>query len=78
MAVQIPAQVDYINLISKNALEDEFTDNLNKGFGKPLVSTYNYIDQVARALCGLTTNTYSDSITILTKSVNEALAEDDG
>lgn len=78
MSVAIPAEVQSITMKSMDALEKLYEDNLFKGFGSAILETYNYVDTVARALNGLTTNTYSDSIVVMDKSVNEALAEDEG
>lgn len=75
MAVSIPAIPNQINMKSMDALGENYTTNITKGFGEPLVSTYDYVDTAARALCALSTNTYVDSIVIMSKSVNEALAE---
>lgn len=74
-AVFIPATPNNINLKTTDQVDNEYETNLNKGFGPPMVSTYNYVNQVARALNGLTTNVYRDSIVVMSKSVNEALLE---
>lgn len=76
MAVQIPARANSITLKSTTQSMEEQETNLTKGFGGPLVSTYNYVDTVARSLAGLTTNTYTDSIVVMSKSVSEALDEE--
>lgn len=75
MAVSIPAQVEYFNLIATDQLSNTYETNVNKGFGAPQISTYNYADTVLRALNSLTTNTYSDGTAVMTKSINDALIE---
>lgn len=75
--VLIPAQVNYVENISYDQLGKEHITNLNKGFGACSLQSYNYVNDVARALIGLTAMTYNDSNVVMTKSVEQALAEDE-
>lgn len=75
--VRIPATVQNITNKSVDQLGNVYETNLLKGFGDTELESYNYVNTVARALIGLTSNTYQDSIVIMSKSVNEALAEDE-
>lgn len=76
MAVSIPAQVNNFVLKSTDQLGNTYETNVNKGFGNPLISTYNYADTVLRSLNGLTDNIYVDGDAIMTKSINEAIDEE--
>lgn len=76
--VYIPAYQQSIVTQTKDQLGNEYETTITKGFGGLNVATYNYVNQVARALIGLTTNTYQDSTVIMSKSVDEALADDAG
>lgn len=71
----IPARIDYVQMISYDALGNKYETNLNKNFGTTSIETYEYINTIARALNALTSNTYNDSLVVMTKSVNEALIE---
>ncbi len=71
----IPATIDLVQMISLDQLGNKIETNLNKNFGRTQIATYEQINTIARALNNLTTNTYNDSLVVMTKSVNEALAE---
>lgn len=71
----IPATIDLVQMISLDQMGNKIETNLNKNFGRTKIATYEQINTIARALNNLTTNTYNDSLVVMTKSVNEALAE---
>lgn len=75
--VVIPARQEYIVTKSYDQMSELYETNITKGFGSLSVESYNYVNTVARALIALTTNTYNDSNVIMTKSVNDALSEDE-
>lgn len=75
--VAIPARQEYVLTKSYDQQSKQYETNITKGFGSLYVESYNYVDTVARALIALTTQTYNDSDVIMTKSVNEALSEDE-
>lgn len=74
--VPIPATVNYVETTATDALQNTYTFNITKGFGPTQPQSYNYVDTVARSLVALTTLTYGDSNVVMTKSVNDALAEE--
>lgn len=65
------------NVKTVDQMGNEYTTNISKSLGVNPEATYGQIDTASRAIVGLTTNTYRDTILVTEISVNEEVAEDD-
>ncbi len=66
--------VDKIVIVSTDALGKNIETNLNKSCIANSEATYQQVNDAARAMVGLSRNTYSDTICVTNISTNEELA----
>ncbi len=67
-------KVEKIVIVSTDALGKDIETNLNKSCLANRNATYQQVNDAARAIIGLSRNTYNDAICVTNISTNEELA----
>jgi len=68
-------QVETVYINSTDSFEEVYETNVSKGMRVNPYATYQQVDTAARAIAGLTKNTYNDTILVTKISVNEVMSE---
>lgn len=68
-------QVETVYINSTDSFEEVHETNVSKGMRVNPYATYQQVDTAARAIAGLTKNTYDDTILVTKISVNEVMSE---
>lgn len=68
-------QVETVYINSTDSFEELHETNVSKGMRVNPYATYQQVDTAARAIAGLTKNTYNDTILVTKISVNEVISE---
>lgn len=68
-------QVETVYINSTDSFEEVHETNVSKGMRVNPYATYQQVDTAARAIAGLTKNTYNDTILVTKISVNEVMSE---